>query len=174
MFSGLKRRIGAMRTVTELCEGAERFALSDGQQQPGSEHFLLAALDLPDGLARKAFLRIGVDADHIRPAIAQQYAQALTSIGIDSTVSCAVASDTNPEQRRHFPPAGRASAIELLRRLSSNDLGLPNVTDLSGAVVVASIASEQHSVAARALRAMNIDLNRLREAAITEIQSGAV
>ena len=169
MFARLKRRISAMRTVTQLCEGAERHALVEGHQQPGSEHFLLAALDLPDGQARRIFGRLGVDANQIRPAIVRQYAQALENIGIDSATSAAISTDTIHAQPRVLPPAARASGIELLRRLRSMDSGLPKEAGLCGALVVASIANEQHSVAARALRTMQIDFERLKDTAISEI-----
>ena len=50
----LKRRIGEMRTIKTLCTDAERHAHADGAREPGLEHFLLAALDLPDGTLERA------------------------------------------------------------------------------------------------------------------------
>ncbi|MEZ5102114.1 MAG: Clp protease N-terminal domain-containing protein [Thermoleophilia bacterium] len=41
-----------------LLEAAEAVARRDGAEQPGPEHLLLAALDLPDGSARRA---LGLD-----------------------------------------------------------------------------------------------------------------
>jgi Clp amino terminal domain, pathogenicity island component len=55
MFARIKARLSSMSTLKSLCLRAEQHALRDQQRQPGAEHFLLAALDLPDGTARQAF-----------------------------------------------------------------------------------------------------------------------
>ena len=63
MFGRIKARFESMGTIKALNEAAERFALEDQQREPGAEHFLLAALALPDSTARLAFEAIGADAD---------------------------------------------------------------------------------------------------------------
>ena len=70
------------RTIKTLCFGAEKLANANGQKEPGVEHFVLAALELPDGTARKAFERIHADPNSFRTAIAQQYEDALQNFGI--------------------------------------------------------------------------------------------
>ncbi|MFN7027645.1 MAG: Clp protease N-terminal domain-containing protein [Pseudorhizobium sp.] len=76
-----------MRTLKYLCERAEAYALQDQQREPGAEHFLLAALDLPDGTARLAVERLGVTPSDLRHAINQQYDDALRSIGLAPPIS---------------------------------------------------------------------------------------
>jgi ClpA/ClpB-like protein len=51
---------------------------------PGAEHLLLAALELPDGTARRAFERVGADPNALRQAIEEQHAEALCAVGIDA------------------------------------------------------------------------------------------
>lgn len=165
------QRLRDMRTTVALCRRAERYALAAGQAQPGSEHFLLAALELPDGTARKVFSRIGADPARIRPAIIEQYAQSLAHVGIDPAAAKAVLGEPAPIAPQVIPRAARASAIELLTRLSQKRGRLPKSAPLSGALVVAAVAHERHSVAARALRAMNVDTTQLADAAL-EVVSG--
>tara|TARA_R110000850_G_scaffold29276_1_gene80894 strand:- start:2115 stop:2342 length:228 start_codon:yes stop_codon:yes gene_type:complete len=58
MFQALKTKFKNVTTLKFLCERAEIHALQDQQREPGAEHFLLAALDLPDG-TRAPGLRAG-------------------------------------------------------------------------------------------------------------------
>ncbi|MGL4397373.1 MAG: Clp protease N-terminal domain-containing protein [Hyphomicrobium sp.] len=155
-----------MQTSLALCQAAERHALADGQEQPGSEHFLLAAFDLPDCTARQSFAMIGADPAQLRAAITEQYGQSLAHIGVASAAVDAVLSRPMPIARWPFPPAARASALAVLKQLSKRGGRLPKNAPLSGALVVAAIAEERHSVAARALRAMKIDAARLHDLAV--------
>ena len=168
MFGKLRQRFTDMKTVADLCRGAESYALSAGHQQPGSEHFLLAALDLPDGSAQKAFAQAGVNPSDLQSAIARQYADALAQAGIASSVAGAVLAASDPLPRPVIPRAAQPSSMELLRKLSGK-AGLPKGAPLSGALVVAAIAQEKHSVAARALRALKIDASLLAKAALAEV-----
>lgn len=59
MFAGIRSKLKNMNTIRILSERAETHALQDQQREPGAEHFLLAALDLPDGTARLAFEKAG-------------------------------------------------------------------------------------------------------------------
>jgi ATP-dependent Clp protease ATP-binding subunit ClpA len=52
-----------------LCLCAEKYANKYGQEKPGAEHFILAALDLQDGSARDVFKRLEVNPDAINQAI---------------------------------------------------------------------------------------------------------
>ena len=86
MFRQLQHRFQSMRTLSRLCTGAEAHARASGQAAPGAEHFLLAAIDLPDGSARRALESMGVAPAAVRDAIEQQYRDALRSVGLDATL----------------------------------------------------------------------------------------
>ena len=170
MLSQMAQRFHDMRTVLALCQEAERQALSAGQAQPGSEHFLLAAIELPDGTAREAFSKISADPAQLRSAITDQYTRALAHVGIVPAVAEAVLSERSPLARRTLPPQAQPSGIELLTRLSERQERLPKNAPLSGALVVAAVAQERHSVAARALQAMRIDATQLADAALAVVK----
>ncbi len=124
MFSRIKQRFNDMGTIKALCERAEHHALQDQQREPGAEHFLLSALDLPDGTARRAFARVGADASDLPPAIARQYAEALRPLGLDPLLSERLVRGQEPLPRnggayaaapsakmscRHWLPTGQAT-----------------------------------------------------------------
>lgn len=171
MLSRLKQRFRDMRTIKALCQGAERHANADGQAEAGLEHFILAALELPDGTARLAFARVGADPERFRDAIAQQYRDALRGIGLaspqldalyqaDAQADAAIAPKQGPYQ-------AKPSARKLMRQLA--DWPRACATEpLLGAHVLA-VGAAQQGVAPRALRAMGVDLTALASAARAEI-----
>ena len=167
MFRRLKLRIRDMGTVKALCLGADRHAQQSGEDRPGAEHFLLSAIDLQDGTARRAFERLGADPAALRTAISSQYDAALRSIGLDPD---GVRADDNdpglvPSNRKIYDaqPSAQAVMKELAARKAED-----KDTPLVGAHVVAVVASMKLGVAARALRAMGVDPEALCAAAKTE------
>ncbi|MES2263383.1 MAG: Clp protease N-terminal domain-containing protein [Pseudomonadota bacterium] len=169
MFRRLIQRFNDMRTIKTLCENAERHANADGQQEPGSEHFILAALELPDGSARKAFERIGADPSRFRGAIAQQYGDALKSIGVESASLDAL------DKGAAVPPKpglykAKSSVQAVMQQLAAWPKARAEEA-LTGAHVIAVIAAVQQGVAARALKKMGVDLQALTDAARAEIRA---
>jgi ATP-dependent Clp protease ATP-binding subunit ClpA len=165
MFAKLKQRLQDMRTIKDLCEGAEQQARQTGQPQPGAEHYVLSALELADGSARRVFQRLGADPDAYRAALASQHANALGKLGIDASgIQAAMPVGGTPSAVFDSQPSGQAlmqALPELTRRLPA---------PLCGAHVLLAAATMQHSQAARALRAMNLDPQALTLAAEKELQ----
>lgn len=161
MFSRIKARLTDMATIKTLCTQAEAYALQDQQREPGAEHFLLSALDLPDGTARRAFERIGADPAALQPAIARQYGDALAAIGFDLTLPKETSGE-KPLTARPGAFVASASGQEAMQALTA---GRAEHSPLLGVHVVAVVAGMSHGVAARALRAMGIDAAALRSAA---------
>ena len=168
MFERLKLRIRDMRTISALSDGAEKIAHENGEALPGAEHFLLAALALPDGTARRAFQRIGADPDTFHSAIGKQYSDALSSIGLNPTSMGADNDDPEPIHTKRLlydtKPSGQAFMQELATRRHQH-------APLLGAHVVEVIASMKQGVAARTLRTMSIDPDALGAAAKQEIDA---
>lgn len=165
MFRRLKQRFADAATLAALCRGAEDHARQDAQREPGAEHFLLAALDLPDGSARRAFARIGVDPDALKAAIARQYDEALNRIGVDPGGLASTPEPLPP------PPPGLYSAApsgQDLMQLLAKDHRIDRRGPLVGAHVVEGVAATPHGVSARALRALGADLDALGQAARAE------
>jgi hypothetical protein len=167
MLRRLKQRVTDAATLAVLCRSAEAHARQDGQSEPGAEHFLLAALDLPDGSARRAFTRIGADPDGVKSAIARQYDEALHRIGLDPA---GLAPAPEP---LGAPASGLYSAApsgrELVQRLAkAHRIGRSG--PLFAAHVVEAVAETPHGVSARALRTMGVDLEALGLAARAEAE----
>lgn len=164
MLQRIKRKLDDMRTIKALAEAAERHANAAGEREPGPEHFLLAAFDLPDGLARRAFARLGVDPAGIQNAIAAQHSAALASTGIAPTVLATPAP---------LPPAtgiyrAKGSMQAVMQQLAAWPRATPS-EPLTGAHVLAVIASSAQGTAARTLRTLGLDGERVGAAARAEI-----
>lgn len=170
MFQRIRQRFKDMGTLKALCEGAERHALQDGQQEPGAEHFLLAALDLPDGAARRTFARLAADPDRLREAIAQQHGDALRGIGIDPSLVAPVEEGGAPLKAARAlytaKPSGQAVIHELAAQ-REQDQDRP----LSGAHVVLAVASVRQGASVRALARLGIGLEAIGAAARDELRS---
>lgn len=168
MFRQLQDRFQSMRTLSRLCTQAEAHARAGGQGAPGAEHFLLAAIDLPEGSARRAFESVGADPAAVRGAIEQQYRDALRGLGLG---------DAALPQVPALPPAGpglyraQPSGQELVQTLARTrkDQGGP----LLGAHVVVAVAAMSQGVVARTLRAMGVDADRLGAAARAQVPAAA-
>jgi ATP-dependent Clp protease ATP-binding subunit ClpA len=163
MFLRLRQGLRDMRTIAALCSGAEQHANAEGQREPGAEHFVLAALDLPEGSARKTFERVGADPAAFRAAIEQQYAQALAAINVPTGDHAAV-----PAAQGKGLYRARASGQALLQLLAAWPRE-NKAEPLSGAHVIGAAAKAAHGVGPRALRAMGIDPDTLLMAARAEI-----
>jgi ATP-dependent Clp protease ATP-binding subunit ClpA len=164
MFAKLKQRWQDTRTIMALSLGAEQRALQEGQQHPGAEHYMLAALDLPDGSARRVFARIGADPEAYRAALNQRHAEALSAIGLHDA-----AGDAAPPAKAtvlfDVQPSGQAlmqSLPELQRRLPA---------PLCGAHVLLAAASMAHSAAGRAFKTIGVELQALASAAEAELRA---
>lgn len=165
MFSRIKQRFNDMGTIKALCERAEYHALQDQQREPGAEHFLLSALDLPDGTARRAFARVGADASDLLQAIARQYAEALRPLGLDPRLSEQLAQGQVPLPRNGGTYAAAPSGDNVMQALAADRA---SHRPLLGTDVVARVVDLREGVAARALRMMGVDPDALKAAAEAE------
>lgn len=156
-----------MGTIKALCLEAERQARQSGEQEPGAEHFLLAAIELPDGSARQVFARLGVDADAVRGAVAAQYDNALRNVGVDPRVLNSTIGDSTVTMRTatlyRAKPSG-ASVMQALAALRRSDSDGP----LLGAHVLIAVAGMNEGVAIRTLRALGIEPSELAGSAKVE------
>lgn len=158
-----------MRTIKKLLTDAEVEARAMGDDQPGAEHLLLAALQLPEDSARRAFERLGVDPDDIRTAIVDQHVAALTAIGMPAGEAALSASAPLD------PPTGSgiyrstASAQEAFQAASA--MARKERSVLLGAHVVTAVAAMEHGTTARVLTAIGIDRDALDAAARQELNA---
>jgi ATP-dependent Clp protease ATP-binding subunit ClpA len=164
MFAILKRKMQDVQTLSALATAAEQVARGAGRVKPGSEHFVLAALGLPDGSAGEVFAALGLSEAGFREALVSQQRQALARVGVELLAE--------PNESAPRPPAApaptlyeaEASGQALVQRLAASaPARAPRA--LRGADVLLAVAQEEHSVAARAFRLLGVSSQALGEAA---------
>lgn len=105
-------------TMNVLLPAAERLAHAQGEQVPAAEHLLVAALDLPDGGARRALRAAEVDPDALADAVASVHADALSSVGVvvdTAALDAALPDPTSP----HGVYRSSDSAQQLFQRATA-------------------------------------------------------
>jgi ATP-dependent Clp protease ATP-binding subunit ClpA len=157
-----------MRTIKRLLTDAERIARDMGEEEPGAEHLLLAAIDLPDGSAARALGSMGIDAARIRAALLEEQADALVSVGVsrETAERLAAPEPLDPGGAPLLYGAG-PSAREAFR--IAGDLARAAKQRLAGAHVVAAVATIERGTTARALQRLGVERNQLADAAAREL-----
>jgi ATP-dependent Clp protease ATP-binding subunit ClpA len=166
---GLINAVRDMRTVRQLLTRAEAEARSVGERVPGPEHLLLAAAGLPDGTAARALKRVGVDPQQMRNAIEGAHGSALASVGIE------VGPRVPAEPGLRGPATGLLRSTPQAQQVFREAVALSKTTKpsrLRGAHVVMAASRLGHGTTARALAALGVDRDRLREAACAEVGIG--
>lgn len=169
MFGKLKARANAMKTISALLTQAEEIARRGGAEQPAAEHLVLAALELPDGTAHRAFERVGSSAGAFRTALEAQESDDLEHIGVQADRDLIDAELPPPT-----PPGGvyrsEPSAQQLFQAAGAD--ARRGGGELLGAHVVRAAAALEHGPTARAIRRLGIDRAALQLAADAEIEAG--
>ena len=169
LFRRLKLRFKDMATISKLCQVAETYARKRGEGTPAEEHFLLSALDLPDGTARRVFERAGVSPDQLEKAIDQQHSEALSNIGVD--VSKVSIDDTKVDSTVSpgVPFQSKPSAQSLMKDLAEmrrSDKDIP----LLGLHIVEVLSYKELGVVARTMKLMGVSQSSLKEAVAKELE----
>ena len=167
MFDTIKKRFRDAGTLRTLFEAAERLANEEGHKEPGAEHLVMAALEMPDGTAGRAFERIGARHAAFREAVSQQYLEALRNMGVESS---AVDSLNDPEviTPRKGVFKAQASAQALMQKLTETK-PFANALPLLSADILLAATDGEHTITMRALRVMGVDRTALIEALRAEI-----
>lgn len=87
MFNRIKLRLNEMKTINQLIPGADAQANALGEETAGAEHYVLAALELEEGSAKRVFAALNINAENYRDAINKQYDQALDAVGHSTGIS---------------------------------------------------------------------------------------
>ncbi|MCU6501203.1 Clp protease N-terminal domain-containing protein [Rugamonas sp. A1-17] len=167
MFAKFKQRWQDLRTIANLSNNAERWALKAGQQHPGAEHYALAALDLADGSARRVFQRVGADPEAYRTALEKRHAAALSALGLEVEADDIAPPPAMAGKLFDAQPSGQA----LIQKLRDAQRRLPAA--LCGAHILLVVAGMRQSAAGRAFGAINVDLQALGRAAEEELRTMA-
>lgn len=136
--------------MNTLLPAAERRAHEAGEARPGAEHLVLAALELPEDSARRAFTRAGADPDVFIAAVGGEVARVGTPVG-----------------RSRGPLRTAPSAQRVFRRVV--DLIREEKSRLYGAYIVLAAAQSDDENTTRAIRAAGIQPEELAAAARAEL-----
>ena len=165
MFRRIRLRLKDMKTLIALGEGAKKHANLGGDEKVGAEHYVLSALDLPDGSATRVFQELGISAEDYSRSIEDQYNAALDAIGMSTGNTSA---DPIEETGKLIRVQGSGSDLmKSLHALKQTDKDRA----LLGAHVLTVVGEMKHGAAIRAFRALGIDNNTLNEAIQCELGS---
>ncbi len=164
-----RKPIQDIRTVNALFPAAELEAKRMGVKTPGAEHLVLAAVELPEDSARRAFERAGVDPGAFRVAIVR--------LRDDDVRASAGGAGGDPDEKTPdpapslMPTRTSPSASTVFKRVV--ELVRKEKSPLYGAYIVMVAADDSYGTTARVLRSMGIDPTALAAAARAEIDAAA-
>lgn len=166
---GLRDRIHDMRAMGPLFAAAKREADRTGDELPGAEHLLVAAVAADDDESgRRALARVGLDVAAVRQAIADQHAEALRSMGV-------VVGSHPDEPRSARPRTGpvRTSGAAQTMFRAVVDRVRRERSRLLGAWFVLVAAETRHGTVARVVDQLAVEPAALAAAARAEIDADA-
>jgi len=167
------RPMHGIRTMNALFLAAEEEAHRVGESRPGAEHLVLAAMDLPDGSARRAFARVGADPDAFRAALESQHDADLRAAGVTVDESLTERGTDDPTgNRRPFTTAPPSPSAQKLFKTAAK-LARKDKSDLYGAFILLVAAQTENGMTARTFRSMGLDLELVGAAARAEIDVDA-
>lgn len=170
----LLARKSDMQALSKVLSKSLAIAQLEGAQYAGAQHLLLAALDMEDGTARRAFEQAGADPDAFAAAVDAQHSAAIPQLKmpaepmIESVEDRALPAQPKPDAT--YDAAVRAT--HEFHNSKGNDGAKENGGvrgnggAFSGAYMVAGVASLEDGAAARALTAMGVDAHKLTRAAL--------
>lgn len=160
LLKKVRQRLRDMSTLKDTGLLAGQIADEMGEDLVGAEHWLLAALELPDGTARLAFERVGADADHLQAAIAQQYEDALSNIGIETSGLYIPENIAGLSTKNRSTFQAQASCNALFA-IMTNEERIDDKAPFMGATIVQAAPYLEKGTVPRSLQAMGIDRKTL-------------
>ena len=172
MFDRLKQNFRDMGTIKTLCEAAERIANAEQQKAPSAEHFVLAALELPDGSAARVFRKLGLSAETFHEALRELHRAALSAAGVSKEQILgserSVPPLPQPGDIYRATPSGDA-VLKGLAALRKRGVTAP----LTGVHVLEVVAAMQHGPTARAFNLLGRDPTSVMAAIQSEMVMAA-
>jgi len=159
--------------MNALFPGAELEARRMGDKMPGAEHLVLAALELPEGSARRSFERVGADPGAFQVAIVAQHdaarRDAARRAALDEPRADASDEDASEPAQILMPTRTSLTAQAVFKEVVG--LVRNEKSPLYGAYVLMVAARMENEKTARALRAIGVDPAALADAARAEIDA---
>lgn len=162
----IRRKARDVKTIAELCNGAEEFSRRNGVEKPGIEHYFLSCILLSDGEARSVLSEFNVSADSFEKAIQLQHEEALSKVGISSEDLENIEFGINGEKPILYrtQPSGGEFIKELYKDNHSRCFPLNSIA------ILETLVKTEHGVVKRTLNVLGVDLDALREAISKRIE----
>ena len=167
MFGRILLRFHDIKTIGKLISGANKEANMLGEEKPGAEHFVLSALNLEDGTAKRIFERFCIDSGKFRDAIKAQYKEALSSVAISQRATEIDPEPIESDKIFHDSQPSGQNLMKSLYSLKKEDKERP----LLGAHVIIVAAAIEHGVVPRVFKVLGVDQGLLVKAAREELDS---
>ena len=169
MFKAIRQRFRDAGTLRALHVAAEKHANSQGQREPGTEHFILAALELPDATAARAFSLLQITPDAFRSSIENQYRAALASVGLPADSLADLGGDqvAVPPSKGLYraQPSARSMMDVLTHDIMKTEQQRDASAPLFGAHVLIAASAARHGVCTRTFLDLGVEPEKLRDAA---------
>ncbi len=149
----LRTAIKDTKLIAELLTAAETEARDAGDEMPGAEHLLIAALASTDDSARVA---LGVDAPEARSALTELHHRALAGVGVENGAA-------EPLGAAGGPFRSEVSLREVFGRMRL--LAKHSSTGLRSAHALIAVAEREHGTSARLLDRLGADRGAVLAAA---------
>ena len=164
MIRQIKQRLKNMRTVSGLISKAGNIANEMGDRQPAAEHLVLAAFEMPDGLALRAFQRLAGEPDLFSTALAKRRDQILQSIGVDT--GGLVLDQQDVMVAPPAMPGAQISAQQVLREMAGKT-GFWQASPVTGMDVLSAVVSLRGGLAADVLESLGVNRQSLSTVTLT-------
>lgn len=151
---GLKDALDDVAFMNSLFTIAEEEAHQLGDEIPGAEHLLLAALVMDDESGREALQAAGINANALRAAITACHAEALREVGV-------LPQDAVPIEAANRGPFRSSATSQQVFRHAVAISKARRPRRLRTADVVRAVAELQSGTAARVITSLGLDRARL-------------
>lgn len=163
MIEKMRGRRRDMRTLSSAISASLERAQRAGDEYAGAHHLILAALDMDDGSATRVLAEHGASKESFLAAVSAQEAEALRSLGLPDGLAGSGDVAVEPGTGQFGKSdATYEQAMKNVHEIHNRD---GDLRPLVSAYVLAGAAMVDRGVAARALKAMDIDVERLVETA---------
>jgi len=154
-----------MKTLSGVISDSLERAQRAGDEYAGAHHLILTALEMEDGSAARVFADVGASSESFRETVAAQERDALRSLGLPDGLADSGALEAEPGTGRY----GKADATyeQAIKNVHEIHNRGGVLRPLISVYVLAGAAEVDRGVAARALKAMNIDVDRLVDTALS-------
>jgi len=154
-FIRIMQKLGNVKTLSYIFKQAELIAKKGGEKTPSEEHFLLAAMDAPDGTVKRVFEQLGINYKQLQNIIQPQ-------LNSDTDVD-------EEDQKPNFPYQTAVSGKLMMKKLitiSKKETKRP----LLGVHILRAIAENKQGPVNSVLELLDVDRIKMNSLIDAELE----